>query len=96
MDSDTATGGGKLVSVNSWSYSSEAGMGGPIIDAVDARCLVNYARDADFHEIESWGDGEQGEFVDCDRKCIRPEELDARRRLRGNWRNLRVCGEQQT
>lgn len=100
IDSDKADGSGKLVSVNSWSYTDKAGMGGPIIDAEGARCLVNAARDANFHEIESFPEGEEGVAVNCyDRKCITAAELradtsEANRRLRGNGR--RLCAETDT
>lgn len=88
-DFDPATGSGKVVSVNSWSYGDRNGMGGPIIDASAARCLANAARAADFAAIAAdQPDGEEGIFVNChNRPCI-PEEEAARRKLRGLSREL--------
>ena len=90
MDEDT--GVGTIVSVNAWSYTTRAGMGGPIIEASQARCLVNYARSADFDEIEARGDAQQGDFVYCDdRPCIPADEVgDSARKLRGG---RRLCAE---
>lgn len=84
-DFDPATGSGKVVSVNSWSYSTQTGMGGPFIDASAARCLVNAAREIPVGDLEASTDagGGAGIFVEChDRPCIEDEE--SVRKLRGN------------
>lgn len=89
----TSEGRGKIVSVNSWSYSDIPGLGGPIIDESAARCLVNAAREVDFAAIQAQPEGEQGIFVNCyDRPCIPAEEADARR-LRGDSLTGRVLCE---
>lgn len=90
-DFDPETGSGKIISVNSWSYGSRNGMGGPIIDEAAARCLANAARQADYEAIAAeQPDGEEGIFVNCyDRPCI-PEEDTGRRTLRGGY-SRKLC-----
>lgn len=80
---DTKTGKGKVVSTNSWSYSTRAGMGAPFIDESEARCLINAARDADMEWMMSQPVGEQGIYVSCyERPCI--DDEDTVRKLRGH------------
>jgi len=84
-------GKGTIVSVNSWSLASVSGMGGPIIDEKNARCLINAARAVDYEAVAALPDGEQGIFVNCfDRPCITREEDEARR-LRGNPDGRKLC-----
>lgn len=79
---DSSSGKGNVVSVNSWSYSDVPGMGGPIIDASAARCLVNAAREIDFESLMDLPDGDEGVFVNCyDRPCV-PDDESTGRRLR--------------
>jgi len=87
---DTTTGSGSIVSVNSWSFSSGTGMGGPKIDPAEGRCLMNFAREVDVDVLEAQAEGEQGSYVNCDRPCISPDEA-AGRRLRGLREGRQLC-----
>lgn len=92
MDYNEKTGSGKIVSVNSWSYSDYNGMGGPIIDASAARCLVNAARQVDFEQVMAEDEGDQGVFVNCyARPCISTQEEYESRRLEGTLHGRELC-----
>ena len=61
---DPQHGVGLVVGVNSWGYSSRAGMGAAIIDADKARCLVNHARNLpDITAFDNTKGGNNGEFI---------------------------------
>lgn len=53
---DESTGDGAVVGVNSWSYVSSGGMGGPILEESPTRCLANMARSVDMSDL-SLNDG---------------------------------------
>lgn len=95
-DFDESKGTGKIVSVNSWSYSTYNGMGGPIIDPSAARCLVNAARDVDFEAMMAEEPGNQGIFVNCySRPCIPSAEEYESRRLQGTLGGRVLCEHHQ-
>lgn len=83
---DFEDGTGTVVSVNSWGIGDDGiGMGGPIIEASAARCLVNAARSVDFDALMALPVGEQGTLVSChDRDCVTDAESSRRRKLRGS------------
>lgn len=80
-NADIADGSGEIISVNSWGYGNNPGMGSPIIDPLAGRCMIEYARAADFDELEGKPVTEQGAFINCfERGCVNPST----RRLRAN------------
>ncbi|CAB9520800.1 expressed unknown protein [Seminavis robusta] len=90
IDFSEDTGRGKVVTVNSWYKTWTTGYGGPFIDASEARCLVNAARDVDIDVLFSLPEGEQGIIVNCyDRPC----RDGTSRMLRGG---RMLCGHQDT
>ena len=91
-------GKGVVTSVNSWAFSNSDGMGGPIIDASEARCLVNAARRVDFEMVKNQTNGMQGIIVNChDRDCITNGGGSMERMLRGvedQGQHKVVCGNE--
>ena len=65
---DEATGSGALISVNSWSNTTQPGMAGPLLNGTTAECLFTAAKTAPL-SLSSNPDGQQGVIVDpgsCD------------------------------
>jgi hypothetical protein len=52
---DTATGAGPIVSVNSWGYTTRAGMAGPRLHDNSAGCLFGRAQSQDFATVTDRG-----------------------------------------
>ncbi|MFP5310013.1 MAG: trypsin-like serine peptidase [Actinomycetes bacterium] len=55
---DTGAGSGPIVSVNSWGYSTQPGMGGPRLDTAEAACVLAQATTAG-------ATSSRGTVVDC-------------------------------
>ena len=60
----TVTGGGDIVSVNSWGYTNAAGMAGPKLVGTSAGCVFDAARTLAFPAARP-ADGQAGSAVTC-------------------------------
>jgi len=58
------SGDGPVMSVNSWGYTTSAGMAGPFLDQTSALCIYNSADSQDFNAINTT-DGEAGVIENC-------------------------------
>lgn len=61
-----AGGNGPIISVNSWGYTNQAGMAGPILWDTSAQCLFEQAKSSDIPAFESAPDGKAGVAVNPD------------------------------
>lgn len=60
---NTVTGNGPIISVNSWGYTTSAGMAGPILSGTSAGCIFGETKTIDFASVGS-ADGSQGVAID--------------------------------
>lgn len=59
---DTGSGNGLIISVNSWSYTTSAGMAGPKLVGTTASCLFSEAKAIDFNSVPVT-DGDAGAII---------------------------------
>jgi hypothetical protein len=60
---DTSTGSGPLISVNSWGYTNQPGMAGPMLSGNSAQCIFTEAQGINFAAVSS-SDGDAGVAID--------------------------------
>lgn len=60
---DTGTGSGPIISVNSWGYTNQPGMAGPMLSGTSASCIFTEAQGISFASV-STTDGDAGVAVD--------------------------------
>ncbi|GGO86937.1 hypothetical protein GCM10011348_38990 [Marinobacterium nitratireducens] len=60
-----SSGSGPIISVNSWGYTNQPGMAGPVLNGTSAECIFNAARTEDFAFHADAVDGDAGAAVDC-------------------------------
>jgi hypothetical protein len=60
---DTTTGSGPIVSVNSWGYTNQPGMAGPMLSGTSAQCIFTEAQGLAFSAVPRT-DGDAGVAVD--------------------------------
>ncbi|WNO08355.1 hypothetical protein [Teredinibacter sp. KSP-S5-2] len=61
---DENSGGGTIISLNSWGYTSAPGMAGPRLDVSSAACLFSVAQYTFFNAVSNL-DGDQGVVQSC-------------------------------
>jgi len=60
---DPVTGDGTIISVNSWGYTTQPGMAGPMLNNSAAGCLYDAANGASFGS-QTYPDGDAGAAID--------------------------------
>lgn len=63
LETNTGTGSGPIISVNSWGYTGESGMAGPKLVGTEAECLLNVSQSEAF--INDAPNGDAGIVWSC-------------------------------
>ncbi|MEH6575500.1 MAG: hypothetical protein V7731_00320 [Amphritea sp.] len=71
MDMSLEPGTGPIISVNSWGYTTSAGMAGPKLNDNSASCLFSQSKETEFNTISS-ADGDAGVVISYDQSQSEP------------------------